>query len=56
MTNPVKYETVDGFIVTRNYLDRTWTIYTKNKEFLSTVDDGELSSELRELKLELGIG
>lgn len=54
MKKPVEYELIDGFIVTRNHTDRTWTIYTRNKDFLSTVDDGELSSEIRELKLALG--
>ena len=47
---PKKYDIIDGFIITWNPKERTYTIYTKSGEFLSTVNDGELKSEIDELK------
>lgn len=47
---PKKYEIFDGFLVTWNPKERTYTIYTKSGKFLSTVNDGELKSEINELK------
>ena len=49
---PKVYELIEGFIVTRNPKERTYTIYSPSGEFLSTVDDGEVMAEIRELKLE----
>ena len=50
--NLKKYEIFGRFLVTRNDKERTWSIYTREGEFLSTVDDGELSSELELLDAE----
>lgn len=49
---PVNYQVFGNYYVTRNHKERTWTIYDKNWRRLSTVDDGELTSELRELEEE----
>lgn len=48
--NLKKYEIYGRFKVTRNDKERTWSIYTWDGEFLSTVDDGELHSELELLE------
>ena len=50
---PKQYFRFGNYIVTENKKERTVTIYTKSGKFLSTVDDGELSSECRELDREL---
>lgn len=47
-----QYEVIDGYFVTENKKERTYSIYTKNGEFLSTVDYGELSAEIALLKKE----
>lgn len=49
---PKKYEKIGDFIVTRNSKERTYSIYNLKGEFLSTVDDGELMAEIRELENE----
>ena len=51
--NLKNFETYGNFRVTYNPKERTYTIYTKGNLYLSTVNDGELNSELRELEKEL---
>lgn len=50
--NLKKYEIFGRFKVTRNEKERTWSVYTMEGEFLSTVDDGELNAELELLETE----
>ena len=47
------YKIYGHFKVTYNPKERTYTIYTMSNGYLSTVNDGELNSELRELEKEL---
>lgn len=47
---PKKYEVFNGYLITHNPRERTYSIYSKNGEFLSTVNDGELSSEIRRIE------
>ena len=51
---PKEFNYVGNYIVTQNRKERTYTIYTKSGTFLSTVNDGELLSEIRELDIEFG--
>lgn len=51
---PREYKIIYGYVVTENKAERTCTIYSRSGEFLSTVNDGELSTEIRELDRELG--
>lgn len=53
MTNIKNYSVYKGFYITDNRKERTYSIYTKQKEFLSTVGYDELDSEIRELEKEL---
>lgn len=39
-----------GFHVTYNAKERTYTIYTSDDKYLSTVNEGELNSELDRLE------
>ena len=52
MSMPKEYFHCGNYIVTTNKKERTYTIYTVYGEFLSTVNDGELMQEIRELDLE----
>ena len=45
-----QYETYEGYLITKNLKERTYSIYSQNKEFLSTVNFGELNDEIRELR------
>lgn len=49
----IKNYTIHGsFKVTYNPKERTYTIYTRSGGYLSTVNDGELNSELDKLESE----
>ena len=43
---PKQYDDYGDFIVTENKKEGTRTIYTKDGEFLSTVNDHELMAEM----------
>ena len=47
-----QFFTVGNFKVTDNKKERTYTIYDENEQFLSTVNYGELNSEIQELENE----
>ena len=49
---PKKYEIYGNYLITWNPKERTYTIYSKDGEFLSTVDDGELKAEINRLEKE----
>ena len=49
---PKKYEIFNGYLITHNPRERTYSIYSKTGKFLSTVNDGELSDEIRDLEEE----
>lgn len=52
---PKKFRWVNGYIVTENTKERTYSIYSKTGEFLATVNDGEVLNEIRELDRERGV-
>ncbi len=49
---PKKYEIIGNYLVTWNPKERTYTIYSKEGKFISTVNDGELKEELDQLEKE----
>jgi hypothetical protein len=49
---PKKFEVFNGYLVTHNSRERTYTIYNRQGEFLSTVNDGELYSEIEKIENE----
>ena len=49
---PKLYKQFGKYIITENLKERTISIYTEDGKFLSTVNEGELLSELRELEAE----
>ncbi len=51
-----QFFTVGNFKVTDNKKERTYTIYDENEQFLSTVNYGELNSEIHELENERAEG
>ena len=51
-----QFFTVGNFKVTDNKKERTYTIYDENEQFLSTVNYGELNSEIQELENERAEG
>ena len=51
-----QFFTVGNFKVTDNKKERTYTIYDENERFLSTVNYGELNSEIQELENERAEG
>ena len=56
ITRDIKnYSIYRGFKITYNPKERTYTIYTRNNQFLGTVNDGELNSEI-DLLEEEGFG
>ena len=56
MTRDIKnYNMYRGFKITYNPKERTYTIYSKSNQFLGTVNDGELNSEI-DLLEEEGFG
>ena len=46
---PKQYKILNGYFVTYNARERTYSIYSQRGEFLSTVNDGELNAELNRL-------
>lgn len=50
MSRPKQYDILGNFCVTKNPKERTFSIYTRDWVFLSTVNEGELYSEIEELE------
>lgn len=48
--NITNYKPYDDFLITENSKERTVSIYTKDKVFLSTVDHDDLSAEIERIK------